>query len=110
MTDFSEYPTITLAGQAYPVKPLVVKQLRIVVPAMLRLRNAQFDSITEGQFDDLVEVAYQAVCPCQQSLTRDAFTNLPIKTMELMGCIPFIAQQAGMMAKESESGEVPAGK
>ena len=48
-------------------------------------------AITEAQFDDLVEMAYLAVCPCQPGLSRDAFTDLPIKAIELMLAIPVIA-------------------
>src|SRR4051812_1376490 len=104
-TDISGLPTIRLAGKDYPVKPLVVKQLRIVVPAMMRLRGARLDTITEAQFDDLVEIAFTAVCPCQPGLTRDAFTDLPIKAVELMKAIGVIAEQSGMVEGENPTGE-----
>ncbi len=107
--DNSEYPTIKLAGKDYPVKPLVVKQLRVVVPAMMRLRGARIESITEAQFDDLVEIAFLSVCPCQAGLTRDAFTDLPVKAIELMEAISVIAEQSGMVTKEQSPGEAPAG-
>lgn len=104
-----EYPSIRLAGQDYPVKPLVVKQLRVVVPALMRLRLARLDSITQEQFDDLVEIAFQAVSSSQPTLTRDAFTDLPIRAMELMNAIPVVAKQSGMVGEESPPGEAAAG-
>jgi hypothetical protein len=107
--DYSGLPTIRLAGKDYPVKPLVVKQLRVVVPAMMRLRGARLETITQEQFDDLVEMAYMAVCPCQTGLTRDEFTDLPIKAIELMEAIPVIAAQSGMLKEKSEPGEAQAG-
>ena len=109
MTDFSEYPTVTLAGTHYPVKPLVVKQMRVVVPAMMRLQSLKLSTITEDQITDLVEICYQAVCPCQDKLTRDDFTNLPITPWELLDALPIIASQTGMLKKDAAPGEAPAG-
>jgi hypothetical protein len=103
------YPSIRLAGQDYPVKPLVVKQLRVVLPALMRLRSARLDSITQEQFDDLVEIAFQAVSSSQPQLTRDAFTDLPVRAMELMAAIPVVATQSGMVGEESPPGEAAAG-
>ena len=107
--DYSSLPTIRLAGEDYPVKPLVVKQLRVVVPALMRLRGARLVSITEEQFDDLVEIAYQAVCGCKPGLTRDAFTDLPVKAIELMEAITVIAIQSGMVEETPTPGEAQAG-
>lgn len=102
MTDL---PTVILGGQQYPVKPLVLKQLRIVEPAWARLRHNN-GITTEQQMDDLIEIVYQAVAPAQTPpLTRDAFTSLPISTSDLVAALPVIAQQAGMTGKAGATGE-----
>jgi len=110
MENISEYPVIRLGGKDYPVKPLVVKQLRIVVPALMRLRGATLARITEAQFDDLVEVVYLAICTSTPGLTRDAFTDFTVSAIELIQTVPVIAAQAGMTEGEATPGEAPAGQ
>ena len=108
----TEFPTIRLAGQDYPVKPLVVKQLRIVVPAMIRLRKARFDSITEdADRRPRRRSPTRPFAPCQAGLTRDAFTDLPISPHGAdASSIPVIATQAGHGSTEgTKPGEAPAG-
>lgn len=105
-----EHPTITLAGRDYPVRPLVVRQLRVVVPAMIRLRHARMDAITQEQFDDLAEIAFQAVSAAAPGLTREAFAELPVRALELMAAVPVVAAQAGMTSEGPAPGEAPAGR
>lgn len=105
MTDLSDHPTVTLAGKQYPVKPLVLRQLRIVVPAVMRLKSINLAEITEQQIDDLAEIAYQAVAPSQQPpLSRDAFLGMAVTPMELIESLPVVARQSGMM-KDASPGE-----
>ena len=105
-----DHPTIRLGGTDYPVKPLVIRQMRVVIPAMMRLKALRFEAITEEQIADLVEISYQAVQPGQDKLTREAFNNLPISPLDLMAAMPVIAAQSGMAPKkEADPGEAPAG-
>ncbi len=105
-----DLPKITLGSKDYPVKPLNVRQMRVVIPAMVRLKGVHLGTITEQQIDDLVEIVYQAVYPCQDKLTRDDLMNMSISPLELIKAIPVIALQTGMAPKkEAEPGEAPAG-
>jgi hypothetical protein len=99
-----EHPKIKLGGQDYPVKPLVVRQLRVVIPALMRLRAARLDAITQEQFDDLAEIVFQAVSTGTPGLTREAYLELPIRAIDLMNAVPVIGSQAGM-TEEAEPGE-----
>lgn len=105
-----EHPTVSLGGTDYPVKPLAIKQMRVVIPAMVRLKGLRIETITEAQIDDLVEIVWQAVRTGQEQLTRDAFGDMPISPLDLMKALPVVAAQTGMAAKkDAEPGETPAG-
>ena len=105
-----EHPTIRLAGQDYPIRPLAIRQMRVVIPAMVRLKGLRIEAITEAQIGDLVSIVYQAVYPAQDKLTREDFSGLPISPLELMQSLPVIAQQTGMAPKkDAEPGEAQAG-
>lgn len=105
-----EHPTISLGGKDYPVPPLAIRQMRLVIPAMVRLKGLRIDTITEEQIGDLIEIVYQAVYPAQDKLTRDDFNNLPVSPLDLMKAMPVIATQTGMAPKkEADAGEAPAG-
>ena len=105
-----EHPVVSLGGKDYPVKPLAIKQMRVVIPAMIRLKGMRIETITEEQIDALVEIVYQAVYPEQEKLTRDDFANLPITPLELMKSLVVISQQTGMAPKkDAEPGEAQAG-
>lgn len=106
-------PSILLGGKEYPVKQLVIAQLRVVVPAMQRLGRIKPDQMTQEQMDDLIEVLYQAVSPGQEKpLTRDEFMAIPASPIELILAIPVVAQQAGMELQKVDgpAGEAPAGR
>jgi hypothetical protein len=106
-----EHPTVSLGGKDYTVKPLAIRQMRVVIPAMVRLKGLRIETITEAQIDDLTEIVWQAVRPGQDKLTREEFIDLPISPLDLMKALPVIAKQTGMAAKkDAEPGEEPAGK
>ncbi|MCE9561886.1 MAG: hypothetical protein K8U57_07515 [Planctomycetes bacterium] len=102
-------PAVTLAGQAFPVKPLVIYQLRVVVPAILRLTNMVPTAITEEQYADLTEVVYQAIAPAQSPpLSRDGFMNMPVSLAEMIASLDVIAEQAGLVRRAAPLGEAEA--
>jgi hypothetical protein len=104
----SDLPTVSLAGQPYPVKLLVLRQVRIVQPRMQKLSKMDVRAVTEENFDDLIEIIYQAVCPSLEDKSRDAFMNMPITLPEMLAALPVIAQQSGMVRADT-SGEARAG-
>jgi hypothetical protein len=104
------HPSVSLAGKDYPVKPLAIRQMRVVIPAMVRLRGLRIETITEAQIDDLAEIVWQAVRTAPDSPTREEFNDLPIPPLDLMKALPVIAAQTGMAPKKDpEPGEAQAG-
>jgi hypothetical protein len=104
-----DFPTVTLAGRQWPVKPLVLKQLRIVEPAWARIKTAK-GAVTETLMDDLIEISYQAIAPgADPKITRSEFTDLPVSLPEMIAALQTIAAQAGMIVKDAPAGEVDAG-
>ena len=101
----SDLPTIRLGGKDYPVKPLVLRQLKIVDPAWARMRKDPQITMPET-WDDIIEIVYQSIAPsCEPPMTRAAFLDLPITKLELYASLKTIATQAGMIMKEPEPGE-----
>ena len=102
MTDF---PTIRLGGKDYPVKPLVLRQLKVIDPAWARLRKDP-QMTTPESWDDAIEIVYQAIAPgCEPPMARAAFLDLPISKLEIYESLVIIAQQAGMVTKDPQPGE-----
>ena len=56
----SQTPSVTLAGVSYLVAPLTVKQLRHVVPAMMRMAPLIKDpsKFTTAIYDDMLQILY----------------------------------------------------
>lgn len=101
----SDLPTIRLGGKDYPVKPLVLRQLKVIDPAWARLRKDPQMSTPEA-WDDAIEIVYQAIAPgCEPPMARAAFLDLPITKGEIYGSLKTIAEQGGMIMKEPEPGE-----
>src|SRR4051812_30324875 len=104
-----DLPTVTLAGKEWPVKPLVILQLRVVVPAVMRIKTMVPSSITEEQYSDLIEIVYQAIAPGQSPpLKKEDFLTLPISLREMMEALDVIMPQAGLVKAEGGQGEAPA--
>src|SRR5262245_49240442 len=105
----TEFPTVRLAGKDYPVRPLVISQLRKVVPAMMRLGGMTPKSITEEQYDDLIEVVYQAIAPAATPpISRADFMNLDASLPEMIEAINVVMKQAGLVQRNAAAGEAPA--
>ena len=103
-----DHPTITIGDRVFPVPPLSLGQIKIVVPTILRLKALDPEAITAEQIEDLIEIAYQAALKGTPDLTRAEFTALPGTVSDLVMAYPIVAKQAGMEFKAGASGENPA--
>ena len=105
----SDTPTVTLAGQEWPVKPLVIMQLRSVVPAIMRLKDMTPTTITEDQYNDLIDIVYQSIASSQTPpLKKEDFMALPVTLLEMITSLDVITTQAGLTRKASDTGEAQA--
>ena len=127
MTEPVENPTVSLGGIDYEVKPMVIKQMRVAFPALMRIRKmvmgSALDDMTTENYDDMARCVYEGIAPGyfeknKTPLSYDAFTNLPIGTLEMLAALRTIARQAGMLVKKEKGdedvvnpvGEAPAGQ
>ncbi|MGE0105283.1 MAG: hypothetical protein AB7U64_23375 [Blastocatellales bacterium] len=94
--------TITLGGQEFPVPVLTLGQLKTVVPALLRLKDIDYEALTEANMIDLANVVYVAVSK-KTPIARPDFDNLSATLSDLFLAIPIIATQAGMLQKKPEA-------
>ena len=97
-------PCVTLAGQDWPVPMLAPRQNRVVVPAIGRWARSDHGLISTEQFDDAVMIVHTALTRGHPELTREAFEDLPITTLELMSALPVIARQTGLFKPPAAGG------
>jgi hypothetical protein len=105
-----DHPVITIGGRDFPVPPLSIGQLKFVGPAMLRLKTMNLEALTEDNVSDLSLIVYLAILRGTPTFPRAEFDNMPGTIEQLLIAYPTIAQQCGMMRKEADQGEAPAGK
>ena len=108
-------PVVTLAGKQYPVPPLVPRQLRVVLPALLRAlpkMMAWSQSATEGKvfdlpfptdaYDDILVIAYQgAIWPNDKKADPGCLFDQVVTFNELAAAIVVIQSQTGMFGRAS---------
>ncbi|MBN8928647.1 MAG: hypothetical protein J0H19_18710 [Rhodospirillales bacterium] len=94
--------TITLGGKDYPVPPLTLGQIKIVVPAAQRLTSMKVDALLEADISDLTTMAYTAIFKATP-MSRPAFEDLHITVDDLVSAYAVIAKQAGMVEKKPEA-------
>jgi hypothetical protein len=111
-------PAIVLAGREWAVPRLAPKQNRIVVPALLELiprilrARAQADAAGEADqssqlaryldtafYDRLGDVVFTALTRAEPGLTRAAFDDMPVDTLEMLVAVRVIALQAGLLTQ-----------
>ena len=99
MTDLS----ITLAGKSYVIKPLVWRQLRVILPAFARLRTAGLDhAFTEEAMDAQAVIVHAAL---DNGMSYEDFINLAITQDEMFVALPIIAAQGGLKKGDGAQGE-----
>lgn len=106
-------PTMKLAGEKWPVPPLGIKQLRIVVPAMGMLGELRKgEGVSKTQMDAILNVVHTALTRAHPGFPVDEFDEMAITLPELLEAVPVIIEATGlkMDAKEgAKPGEAPAG-
>ena len=100
----SENPSITLAGKQYSVPPLVPRQLRIILPAMMRVgKSGSLKDITEENLSDIYAIVFWgAVWPNDKKATLEGFLDSPASMSEINAALPVIRQQTGMFTTAPE--------
>lgn len=129
-----DVPKIILAGQSYPVPKMAVKQLRVLLPKALKLmsslgpmmqaamglKNESIPveervkflgelSLTEENFDLLLDIVQIGVSRGTKDFTRESMEELVIELPELMAALPVILAQTGM-APAPGGGGTPVGE
>lgn len=110
MTD----PTITLAGQAYVIPQLAIKQNRHVEVLAARNRDyfiKVYDAggkvspldLTDQQAEDFQRLVYHALTRSQPSLTYEQFEAMPISMAEIMTALPICIGQSGLYKPATEA-------
>lgn len=110
-----EHPAIFLAGKAWSVPTLAPRQNRIIVPLLLRLIPRIVEAraagvaaqqtglawlghfVDEQTYDQLATISHTALTRAEPEITRAAFDDMAITTLELIDAIFVIARQAGLL-------------
>jgi hypothetical protein len=110
--------TISLGGSSWSVPPLAVKQNKIVDPLIISLLPifskwkedpGSISKIGHEQYENLITIAYTAITRAKPEFTRAQFDDLPVTLPELIAAFSIVAQQTGIFAKATSSGEATAG-
>jgi hypothetical protein len=100
-------PTVTLAGVQYPVPDLVVEQLRVVFPALMRWQAAlqKPAEFKDSNYDDLLLAVYSgAVQRNDPKLAYAAFRKMTIPHHELMAALEEVQKQTHLFKPKAEGG------
>ena len=111
---------VVLGGRSYPVPPLAIKQLRRVVPAVMKVipsfvglsalqaggaswdaMASQLAHIDQTTIDALTDMVYWSLTRAHPSLTRDEFDNMEVTLKELVEAIPVVVDATGLMEKKA---------
>jgi hypothetical protein len=110
-------PTVTLAGEQWPIPMLAIKQNRIVCPLILKVApsvqmkdgvslEGLAKTITPELFENLASLTFVALTRAHKDMTMAAFDEMEITIFELMGAFPVIAAATGIV-RMAKPGEVP---
>ena len=105
----SDIPSVTLAGKVYPVPQLVTKQLRIVIPAIMRLsKMVQGAEITTPLYDDMIQILFWgAIWPNNRQATADVLFDTHIPFSEMNAAMKVIRNQTGLFTDAPAEGATP---
>jgi hypothetical protein len=100
----SETRAIRLAGTEYAVRPLTLRQLRLVLPAFARAA-----SVTSGEgVDAAIDILAAALSLDHPEVTRDALLDVEVSPRELADAVGAVAQLSGLVPTgEARSESVP---
>lgn len=114
---------IVLAGRSYPIPPLAIKQLRHVVPAVLKVipsfvgltalqagadwrqYAAALAQVDNQTIEALTEMVFWSLTRAHPKLTRAEFDDMEVGLRELIDAIPVIVDATGLV-KQEKGGEV----
>jgi len=102
-------PSVTLAGQVWPIPLLAVRQNRIVVPALRTLLALDLTRISPEEVDLLADALYAGLTRGHPDLTRAEFDDMPITMLEMFRSIEVLAAQTGLYSLVSKD-TLPAGE
>jgi hypothetical protein len=108
----SEFPVVTIAGKEYAVPPLVTKQLRIVIPAIMRLGPLASDAskLTTLLYDDMIQILFWgAIWPNDKKATTDVLLDAHIPFLEMQKAMKVIRDQTGLFMDAPKEG-APSGE
>jgi hypothetical protein len=99
----SETTTIRLGGAEFAVRPLTLRQLRTVLPAVARA--ARF---TEEQgLDAAIDIVAAALARDRPELTREALLDMEVTPQELAAAVGAIAAASGLVPRgEAQAGSI----
>jgi len=104
---------ITIAGVEYPVKPLVGRQLRFVMPALMRWHKAasDFTKMQPENYDDLYTIIYYgAIQPVNKDLTPGKLLDSEDITFgDLMHAVSVITKESGLF-RNAKEGDISLGE
>jgi hypothetical protein len=109
-------PTVTLAGKAWPIPELAIRQLRVVRRPLIDLTDAiaATESETTGQrvmklsapqYADLVEIVYQGLTRAHPKLAREEFLDMAATDLELFLAFLVIRDQSGLFVAKPAGAE-----
>ena len=104
-------PTITLAGQQWPVLPLTLGQLRTLQPVFNRVvgrvlsSNLSLHELTEQDLADLAQIALTGMSKAHPTMTEAELSNMPIGVLELVGALLPVMEQSGLFKRAESPGE-----
>jgi hypothetical protein len=99
-------PKVILGGTEYSVPPLVPRQMRIVLPACIKVTSLLKVDIN-GWSQDTIDALYQvvwwgAIEPNGAKPTYAEFLNLNVSFQEMLVAFPIIQQQTGMFTLKED--------
>lgn len=112
--DLAGVPVVTLAGVEYFVPPLAFRQLRKVVPALMKLRpvldnfHGDFSLLDEQVFDDLFALVVATLSRAYPEVQAQDLIDLLITPAELLAAVAVIAPQTGLFTASAAPSPEPA--
>jgi hypothetical protein len=97
----AEMATIVLAGRSFALRPLTLRQLRVVLPAFVRAASLADEPAIDGAIDILAA----SLGRDHPEMTRDALLELEILPGELAAAVGAVARLSGLVSP----GEAQAG-
>jgi hypothetical protein len=96
---------VTIGGREFPVPPLAIKDLRVIVPNVVHLQKSALNGTALLGGDDfglLIDTVFSGVAAGSPGFKREDFDALPATPRELIAALTVVAEQTGMSAEPGE--------